>query len=547
MTKRALCVGIDTYPDDVRQLKGCKNDALAWKELLETTFNFKVTSLINSKATKNQIIKEFKTLLKESKDGDVAVFTLSSHGTWVTDESQDDDNEPDSRDEAFMATDGEIIVDDELRSIIEKMNKGVHLTVIIDSCFSGSGTRAEHTAEDKKAKDDRPRSRYTPPKNDSLANRAIFMKVDQKFLSPEEGMNEILFTACASNQICYETIRNGDYMGAFSAEAISIMRDNPTQSYQQLYDRLMQRLPSAEYRQNPQLEGSTGNKKLQLFEGAAWSSTPQPPITEKIETDQPTKQQIQSTRVQTYDWSGTKILFRTLIPAKRAVIGRQDVIPTDVREWISHGANQEIKNTIEQIEFPLSREQTDFDKRAKAVWNYVAKNIEYKVDRASAIADFWQFPAETLALKSGDCEDCAFLLASLLIASGISPFCVRVVFGKLNFPNGNTVGHCWPVYKNESGDWVILESTVDAIPQPPWPVADELAKREGGPRYSPAICFNQFHAWTVEPDSNIDEVAAYVTAEIFLSQNERQERQRLIQSFQQNKNINLVYFLNAAD
>ena len=51
-------------------------------------------------------------------------------------------------------------------------------------------------------------------------------------------------------------------------------------------------------------------------------------------------------------------------------------------------------------------------------------------------------------LHKGDCEDSSFLLGALLLASGISDQCVRVVLGRVVSPEG-TYGHAWVVYQNE--------------------------------------------------------------------------------------------------
>ena len=129
----------------------------------------------------------------------------------------------------------------------------------------------------------------------------------------------------------------------------------------------------------------------------------------------------------TLDWVGSPILFKTVSPSKRRVIGNEDVlIPTDLREWLTPADSQEIRQVIDNLELPHSKNSGDFDKRALALWQYVSANITYRPDEiGQRKPDFWQFLAETLAIGKGDCEDCAFLLTSLLLASGISPFCVR--------------------------------------------------------------------------------------------------------------------------
>lgn len=98
----------------------------------------------------------------------------------------------------------------------------------------------------------------------------------------------------------------------------------------------------------------------------------------------------------------------------------------------------EIKKVLEATsDLPRTKSPGDFDRRAWLSWRWVVSNIDYRAnepatdpyDPTTQLAEFYQFPAETIALRKGDCDDSAFLLASLLVASGISEYCVRVVMG----------------------------------------------------------------------------------------------------------------------
>jgi hypothetical protein len=81
-----------------------------------------------------------------------------------------------------------------------------------------------------------------------------------------------------------------------------------------------------------------------------------------------------------------------------------------------------------------SREPGSFDFRARMVRAYVSEHIAYgKLDPNNP----WQFPEETLVLRSGLCEDRAFLLAGLMLAAGISSFNVRVALGDVESSAGN--------------------------------------------------------------------------------------------------------------
>lgn len=203
-----------------------------------------------------------------------------------------------------------------------------------------------------------------------------------------------------------------------------------------------------------------------------------------------------------YNWEGDLIIHDTAIEKKRFVIGRKQPITTDIREWISSEDNVIMKAVLcrlrEKHGLPSTRKPGDFDKRAMVVWKFVTGHVKYVYDTAEyKKADFWLFPPETYQLGKGDCEDGSFLLGSLLISSGISPFCVRVVLGRAYDKTGNPLGgHCWTVYKNEKGRWCILESTLNAA-LPRMPEADILSREDSSFRYEPLYCFNGHHLWEI--------------------------------------------------
>ena len=214
-----------------------------------------------------------------------------------------------------------------------------------------------------------------------------------------------------------------------------------------------------------------------------------------------------------YDWAGAKILQKnTSMPSKRRVIGHEDtLVRTDMREWVTGPDHEEIRRVIDSLPLPKDKTPGSFDERAMIVWEYVVTNITYVGDPEShRQLDFWQFPAETIALGQGDCEDCSFLLATLLIAAGISSFCVRVVFGDVKCLHDDaTEGHTWPIYKDEAGVWRILESTHSEWPQT-WLDADQAARPGARPLYRPSLCVNDRHVWQIRKKS-IADVSVYVT------------------------------------
>jgi transglutaminase-like putative cysteine protease len=189
-----------------------------------------------------------------------------------------------------------------------------------------------------------------------------------------------------------------------------------------------------------------------------------------------------------------------VIWGKRAVIGYQNIyIPTDIRAWLSSQNSEVIKRSLQEIGLPSAKGSGTFDLRAWRVWDYVARNVEYVSDKKSCgMDDFWLFPEETLMLRRGDCEDSSFLLATLLLSSGISQHCVRVVLGRVISPDG-PFGHAWVVYLNEEGVWCILESTLDAAPARLVP-ADPFSRAGNDYQYEPKFCMNDVHLWSMSQE-----------------------------------------------
>ena len=202
-----------------------------------------------------------------------------------------------------------------------------------------------------------------------------------------------------------------------------------------------------------------------------------------------------------YNWAGDTILRDTIMADKRVVIGNSGVfIPTDIRDWLSCTESEVIIRTLQEIGLPPTREAGTFDIRAWRIWDYVAKSVQYITDKSCyGLEDFWLFPEETLVLHKGDCEDSAFLLGALLLASGISDQCVRVVLGRVVSPEG-TYGHAWVVYQNEAGQWCLLESTLDCAPSR-LTLADPFTLPGNQYQYQPQFCLNATHLWSMAPVS----------------------------------------------
>lgn len=200
-----------------------------------------------------------------------------------------------------------------------------------------------------------------------------------------------------------------------------------------------------------------------------------------------------------YNWAGDAIVRDTIMWDKRIAIGNSGIhIPTDIRNWLSCTGSEVLFRALQQIGIPTVQEAGTFDVRAWRIWDYVARNVQYITDKECfGLEDIWLFPEETLVLGKGDCEDSSFLLGALLLASGVSDQCVRVVLGRVISPEG-TYGHSWVVYQSESGQWCLLEPTLDYVP-PSLVPADPFAMPGNQYQYQPQFCLNASHLWSMAP------------------------------------------------
>jgi hypothetical protein len=261
MTKKALCVGINDYPfGDENDLQGCVNDANDWAALLKNHFQFTdVKQLLNGDATKANIIAGLKGLLAGAAAGDILVFTNASHGTYLA----DTDGDEDKFDEAICPydTDSNLLVDDELRNLFKNIPKDVQLSVISDSCHSGSVTRV--------MVNEYRRNRQLNPRvfgGKELAPEQLRAARGKKEKYPESGMKEILLSGCKSNQTSADAYINNDYHGAMSYHAIKAITDaNYNLTYADLQKRVVSMLEEENYDQVPQLEGKDEFKSRRVF------------------------------------------------------------------------------------------------------------------------------------------------------------------------------------------------------------------------------------------------------------------------------------------
>jgi hypothetical protein len=218
-----------------------------------------------------------------------------------------------------------------------------------------------------------------------------------------------------------------------------------------------------------------------------------------------------------WNWNGDEIVHLPIVPASRPIPGsvkKQTRYPIDIREYLTTTNNAVVGARLSSIIQKLppdqqslfrSHSRRSFDFRADTVVESFG-DLRYlpHANITGRCPDAWLYPDETLSQGGGDCEDLSFLLAALLLASGISSYCVRVALGSvlITLPDGKPQkhDHCWVMYQNEGAVWEILE--------PLTKVRGRSGKSPGGKsisvrpaarklEYIPQYVFNVDHLWQI--------------------------------------------------
>lgn len=200
MIAAALHIGINKYPAG-NALEKCVADARAMQKI----FGGKL--LLDRKATPAAIRAAIQATVRSPGKDEWAVITYSGHGTQVEDEN---DDEPDGWDEALVAADLDVILDDEFQSLLHGRHRQSRVLVIADSCFSGTVHRAAPLVGSAHVEALRRESvRFLPPSLARPKKRRVQNQGPQSALP-----NVVLCSGCADFEFSYEGPKHGVLSGA---------------------------------------------------------------------------------------------------------------------------------------------------------------------------------------------------------------------------------------------------------------------------------------------------------------------------------------------
>lgn len=233
--KKALLIGIN-YTGTSDELYGCINDINSIKDRISIQgfTGIKVlTDLTPKKATRDNILQEFKNLLTNSQAGDFLFFSYSGHGSYTVDRNGD---ETDGRDELIVSCDLKGVLDDELKSLIQAhLKSDVTLFALFDSCFSGSVLDLKY--------------QYL----DSL-NYDKYSENEKQLDTPG---NVLMISGCTDQQTSADAVFGGKPNGAMTWSLLECLKQKPNCSWRELVINMRNLLKSLNYEQLPQF--SCGN------------------------------------------------------------------------------------------------------------------------------------------------------------------------------------------------------------------------------------------------------------------------------------------------
>lgn len=235
--KKALLIGIN-YTGTQNELYGCINDVNCIKERIckqgftENNINI-ITDLTSKKATRANILTEFKNLLVNSRAGDFLFFTYSGHGSYTLDRNGD---ERDGYDEMIVSCDLKGILDDEFKSLIQtNLKTDVTLFAMFDSCFSGSVLDLKY--------------QYL----DSLN----YEKYTENSKVLETNGNVFMISGCTDEQTSADAFINGKANGAMTWSLLEGLKQNSGYTWRELIKVMRDLLKQSKYTQIPQFSSGT--------------------------------------------------------------------------------------------------------------------------------------------------------------------------------------------------------------------------------------------------------------------------------------------------
>lgn len=264
----ALLVGINEYhpKSSVKNLKGCVNDVNAMDAFLKKNYKHlkpDIKQVLNQDATRENLIKKFRSQLSQAKAGDIAMFYYSGHGSHEKTSEEFETFDSKNQNETLVCHDSRVagnydLADKEIGALISELDGEAQKVLILDSCHSGSITRS--AGEEKEGS----MSRQEPSRGggkrplDSylLKGENFYVKQKKKGMVMVPTAPHISISACSRDQKALEKDLGpeNERRGLFSTHLIRVLELNKFNiSYNELYTHIHISVLKEEKSQTPQI------------------------------------------------------------------------------------------------------------------------------------------------------------------------------------------------------------------------------------------------------------------------------------------------------
>ncbi|MCR9285915.1 MAG: caspase family protein [Bacteroidetes bacterium] len=273
----ALLIGIQKYhpSSSVPPLSGCEKDVrninMLLTELYADEYNLYIQKLQNEAATYENVIAHFRDKHLQKEDGnerDVILVYYSGHGSREKAADEFRDYFPDGFGETMVCYDsrkkengvmtGLDLADKELAVLISELDKICpHVTVMMDCCHSGGGTK-DTNYNDEEVKINWESSRQSSDRKETRKLNSYLngfyenqLKMDGKINIPES--RHILLSACSNIQTAYEIQSK---QGLFTNRLLKVLLSEKQISYADLFSKCRLAMRRVTKSQDPQFETS---------------------------------------------------------------------------------------------------------------------------------------------------------------------------------------------------------------------------------------------------------------------------------------------------
>lgn len=264
--KHGLLIGIDEYPllGEGYRLRGCVRDVELVADVLRESFGFPasgLTLLRGGEATAEAIRGSLAALRARVAPGDTVVVHYSGHGSWRRSAAS-----PSGREETLIPVDSgrdphpnRDVADIEIEEWLAGLGRITpFVTLLFDSCFSGSITRDPFARPRAVPGDPR------PPAGDAAPARAARRDAGDRGPSgwARPGDRYVLLAACRADESAFEwsdPARPDEVHGALTYHLCKALvtedRRRPA-TYRDLWEAVAGEVTAAFPAQHPQLEGA---------------------------------------------------------------------------------------------------------------------------------------------------------------------------------------------------------------------------------------------------------------------------------------------------